>query len=281
MIDKYIEEKSSRINHRLKELVSLKNSSYQNKLYEAADYSLHSGGKRLRPILLLATVDTFGIKSKAALDVGCAIEMVHTYSLIHDDLPCMDDDDMRRNKPSLHKAYNEWLALLTGDYLLTYAFEVIAKSRQLSDSQIVKIVSTLSERIGGEGLIAGQYVDLSSSNEETDWEKLKFMHLNKTASLFSACFECGAIIAKAKKADLNALQSFGLNLGFAFQILDDISDASLEKKDKKTAVSILGINEAKKKAEELYKQALLSLNDLSKQTDLLKDLASKLIKEPC
>lgn len=277
LIEKYIQEKSHLVDKRLKELIPLNPGSLQKELFEAANYSLHSGGKRLRPILVFAALETFHENPNVALDIACAIEMIHTYSLIHDDLPCMDNDDMRRNKPSLHKAFSEWIALLTGDYLLTYSFEVIANSH-LSDAKKVKIISVIAHKIGAFGLIGGQYVDLSSENEKTDWNELEFMHINKTASLFSACLECSAIIADRSESEIRSLQNFGKNLGFAYQIVDDILDSETNDEEKATAVSILGLEEAKLKAEELFEKALSSLSTLPLSTDLLKNLANMLIK---
>ncbi len=278
LIDTYILEKADQIDQRLKKLIPIDPSLLQSELFEAANYSLHSGGKRLRPILLLALLDTFNEDSKKGLDVACAIEMVHTYSLIHDDLPCMDNDDMRRNKPSLHKAFSPWLALLTGDYLLTYSFEVIANSK-LSDAVKTKIISLLASRIGAYGLIGGQYVDLKSENELIDWQKLKFMHVHKTASLFSLCLECGAIILNRNENEIRSFYEFGKNLGFAYQIMDDISDFKTASDEKKaTAVSLIGLKDAQKEVQDLFENALSILKSLKLPSDLLKNLAYKLLK---
>ena len=267
-IDKYIEEKTNIINQRLKELIDIDKTLPQASLFEAANYSLHPGGKRLRPILIFATVDTFNGKTQSAIDIACAMELIHTYTLIHDDLPCMDDDDIRRNKPSLHKAFSEWEALLTGDYLLTFAFEVIAKSKDLTDNQKIQIITKIAKRAGAHGIVGGQYVDLSSQGKKIDWQTLKFMHIHKTASLIIACLECGGIIANANEKEITALKNFGENIGLAYQIVDDILDVTAEekklgkpiksdeKKKKPTAVSVLGIKKAKELVKELYEKGI-------------------------
>ena len=163
-IDEYIKQKSKILNKRLKELITKKEKPF-SKLFKIANYALFPGGKRLRPILTLATVETLKKDFTKALDVACAIEMIHTYSLIHDDLPCMDNDEFRRKKPSLHIAFSEWEALLAGDFLLTYAFEIISQS-SISNQKKVEIIKVLSKRAGGEGMIMGQYLDIEYENKK-------------------------------------------------------------------------------------------------------------------
>lgn len=282
-IDTYIEEKTKIIDCRLKELVAPGKSLPQNKLLEAANYAVFSGGKRLRPILLCATVDTLKEDSKDAVDIACALELIHTYSLIHDDLPCMDNDDFRRNKPSLHKAFSESTALLTGDFLLTYAFEIIANAKDLSNLKKTSIASIIAKNIGAMGMIGGQYVDMESQGKKIDWEELKFMHRNKTASLIIAAMHCGGIIANANDKEIDALLNYGENIGLAYQLVDDILDStpsskSDEKKQKATTISILGLKKTEQLVKELYEKGVLSLSILSVPPPLLKDMAYKLIK---
>ncbi len=275
-----MKEKIDLIEARLKELIP-KNSSYQKVLFEAASYSLLSSGKRLRPLLVLATLEAFNKDINLALDPAISLELIHTYSLIHDDLPCMDDDDFRRGKPSLHKAYPEWLAVLTGDYLLTYAFEIITNSENLDDTKKVKLIRVLTKYSGGDGLIAGQVVDLSYEGKEIEFEKLKFMHLNKTAKLFMAAIEFGCIISDASDDITKKFVEFAENMGLAFQFFDDISDYDDEKssditKNKATAPAVLGIEKAKVFAIDLQKRALDILNALPYDTAILEEITSKI-----
>jgi geranylgeranyl diphosphate synthase type II len=279
-IDKYIKEKAKLIDDKLKELIPEKDL-LQQKLFDAANYSLHSGGKRIRPILVFATVETLDEDPNIALDIACAIELIHTYSLIHDDLPCMDNDDMRRGKKSLHKAFSVSLALLTGDFLLTYAFEVIANAKKIPNDIKIKIISTLTRRIGGHGMIAGQVLDIEmEGKKDIDLDTLDFINKNKTANLLEASLECGAIIAKANEKEMAALKRFGQSIGRAYQIVDDILDFHEKdrKKKKVTNVSKLGMKRAKEKALELYNNGIMHLAALSYPPPLLKDLAYKLVK---
>ncbi|NGX49065.1 MAG: Farnesyl diphosphate synthase [Candidatus Anoxychlamydiales bacterium] len=275
-----MKEKIDIIENRLKELIP-KNSSYQKALFEAASYSLLSSGKRLRPLLVLATLEAFNKDINLALDPAISLELIHTYSLIHDDLPCMDDDDFRRGKPSLHKAYPEWLAVLTGDYLLTYAFEIITNAKNLDDTKKVKLIRALTKYSGGDGLIAGQVVDLSYEGKEIEFEKLKFMHLNKTAKLFMAAIEFGCIISDASDDITKKFVEFAENMGLAFQFFDDIADYDDEKssditKNKATAPAVLGIEKAKVFAIDLQKRALDILNALPYDTAILEEITSKI-----
>ena len=261
------------ISSRLQELIPKKNI-YHSSLFEAANYSLSSKGKRIRPLLVLMVVEAFKKDFKSSIDPACAIELIHTYSLIHDDLPAMDDDDIRRGKPSLHKAYPEWLAILTGDYLLTYAFEILTNAKDLSDGQRIELIKVLSKYSGGNGLIAGQVVDLSSERKDIDIDTLEFMHLNKTSSLFMAAIEFGCIISKADTDTRSKFIEFGKYLGLSFQIKDDILDVessaqtlgkpihSDENNNKSTYVSLLGLDEAKKTLNELQTKAIGLLSSL-------------------
>lgn len=210
----------------------------ENSLFEAAHYSLE-GGKRLRPLLTLAIAPL-----EKALHPACALEMIHTYSLIHDDLPCMDDDDFRRGKPSLHKAYPESHAVLTGDFLLTYAFEVLANAPHLSDTQKNRLIATLALRSGSHGMIGGQVLDMTEGNQNL--EQLLKMHAKKTGALITAACEFGGIIAD--QADLTPFQAIGEYLGLAYQIVDDILDGD-------GIVDVIGQSQAEEFAEDLFEKA--------------------------
>ncbi len=243
----------------LNTLVHLKPLADHALLFEAARYSLLSpSAKRLRPLLLLATVDALGGSWEEALIPACSLELIHTYSLIHDDLPCMDDDDMRRGRPTLHKIYPEGQAILAGDFLLTYAFEVLAAAPFLSATQKVALISSLAKGAGGEGMIGGQVIDLllAQTNLPPSWEVLHAMHAKKTAALIASAIDCGAIIGNASALHRETLQKLGKSLGLAFQIVDDILDVTGSEEEigkpvgsdarnaKATAVSLLGLDGA-------------------------------------
>jgi geranylgeranyl diphosphate synthase type II len=243
----------------------------------AARYAVLGGGKRLRPQLVLISAKLLGASEEAAIDPACALEMVHAYSLIHDDLPCMDDDDLRHGKPSLHKAFSENIALLTGDFLLTYAFEVLAKAPHLTDSQRVDLIRILSERSGKEGMIGGQLLDMESTGKKIELDTLYAMHRGKTAALLTACLEFGACIAKV---DPSPFQTIGENLGLAYQILDDLLNASATTeqlgktagsdatRQKQTSVALLGVEKAAEKLEELKTLCFAQIETISGSQEL-------------
>lgn len=264
----------------LSQLISEHAEMPHSLLFTSARYSLLSSAKRLRPLLTLATAESFGADVKMALHPACALELIHTYSLIHDDLPCMDDDDLRRGKPSLHKVVGEGQAVLTGDYLLTYAFEVLAKSPLLTAEQKIELIKILSERAGGDGMVGGQVVDLLSEGKSTEWNTIEFIHHYKTAALISASIEFGAVIAQVSDEDKKHLQSIGYKAGLAFQIIDDILDVTANELElgkpigsdldlkKATAVSVLGLEKAQNIANTLRvaienECKLLSIHDSS------------------
>jgi len=211
------------IEERLDELVPNK---IDNPLFAAARYSLFAPSKRLRPLFVLRIAECYSIDIELALNPACALEIVHTYSLIHDDLPCMDNDDERRGKPSLHKAYPEGHAMLTGDFLLTYAFEILASSPNLTAEQRIALIQSLSRYSGEEGMAGGQASDLEwqRSGYQPDWQEFAIMLSKKTAALFACAFEMGGIIANASNEDILLLRDAGLAYGLAFQIQDDIAD---------------------------------------------------------
>lgn len=277
------------IENTLKSILSSKSSTYKV-LFEAAKYSLLNPGKRLRPLLTIATAEAFGAPFQKALIPGCAIEILHTYSLIHDDLPSMDNDDFRRGKPSLHKVYPEGQAILAGDLLLTLAFETLSQSPDLTSDQIVELVSILSQRSGGEGMIGGQSLDLLYEGKTISWDLLQTIHLSKTAALISACLEFGAVIAKTSKADRKLLFSIGQEIGLSFQIVDDVLDIegapeligkpllSDLARGKATSVSLLGLQAAKNLSETLLCSALEKCKTLGIQDSALADILPRLVQ---
>lgn len=248
-----------RIEKRLSELIPARDET----IFEAARYSLLSKGKRIRPMLTMATAAVFGVDPLTVLDPACAIEMIHAYSLIHDDLPCMDNDDMRRGKPTLHKIYGDAIALLAGDYLLTYSFEVIANCN-LGREQRLQMIKTVAMRAGAPGMISGQVIDMETAGKEIDEETLLLMHEGKTSALFIACLECGSLAAGCPPTPL--LQSIGRELGLAYQfendLLDDGRDAANQKQ---TAISLYGSTAVKEKIQFLRRSLEEKIKQLPNQ----------------
>lgn len=235
---------------------------------EAMEYSLMNAGKRVRPVLALAFCEMLGGDVNAVLAYACAIEMIHTYSLIHDDLPCMDDDDVRRGKPSCHKAYGEAYALLAGDALLNLAYEIIFQNSAEAGDVALRCGKEISAAAGIDGMIGGQTIDLLSEGKEISVEVLKHLHALKTGALLTAPCKVGAIAAGGSLEDINTAARFGQTIGLQFQIVDDILDVtgsaevlgkpigSDAQNEKSTYVSLLGLEQAKQTAAQLKQQAL-------------------------
>lgn len=225
-------------------------------LIEAARYSVLSGGKRFRPKLVLATCDLFQISPQLAIQPACAIELVHTYSLIHDDLPCMDNDDFRRGMLSLHKAYGEAQALLAGNFLLTYAYEILAQAPFLSAEQRLDLITTLSRHLGTDGLIGGQELDIALLGKSFNSTILLNLHRRKTASLMIAAIEFGSIISGNQHRSL--LIEVAQKIGLLFQLLDDLKDHETDQ-DKPSAIHLLGIEKALHQVDVYYQEIKASL----------------------
>jgi len=247
---------------------------YPEKIYEAMRYSLLAGGKRLRPILCLATCEMMGGTIEIAMPTACALEMIHTMSLIHDDLPAMDNDDYRRGKLTNHKVFGEDIAILAGDGLLALAFESVAINTlsSVSREQVLQVVARLGRALGAAGLVGGQVVDLESEGKsDISLETLNFIHNHKTAALLEACVVCGGILAGASSEDIQRLTRYSQNIGLAFQIIDDILDITATKeqlgktagKDQKakkvTYPSLWGIEQSHIKAQQLVEAACREL----------------------
>jgi len=242
---------------------------YPEKIYEAMRYSLLAGGKRLRPILCLASCELAGGTAEMAIPTACALEMIHTMSLIHDDLPAMDNDDYRRGKLTNHKVYGEDIAILAGDGLLTYAFELIAtKTENVPPQQVLQTIAHLARASGAAGLVGGQVVDLESEGlTDVSLETLNYIHAHKTGALLEACVVCGGILGGASAADLQRLSRFAQNIGLAFQIIDDILDITATQEElgktagkdvqagKVTYPSLWGIDESRRQASQLVADA--------------------------
>jgi len=262
LLNDFIAEVKPLLEETLEELIPLVGSP----LFEAASYSLEEG-KRLRPLLTLAVVSTFDQSLEAALHPTCALELIHTYSLIHDDLPCMDDDDIRRKKPSLHKAYSESTAVLTGDFLLTLAFEVLANAPDITSEQKLKLISCLSQRAGEKGMIGGQVLDIAYQGNFDSLTTLVDTHRKKTGALFKAAFEFGAILCNQP---LETFQEMGDHLGLAYQIVDDLLDQD-------GIISMLGEEKTSEWASTLHEKTLLAIQKLDRPAPILEQLATYLI----
>lgn len=233
-------------------------------IHKAMRYSVFSGGKRLRPILVIESSKACRGRLKDALPVACAVELVHTYSLIHDDLPSMDDDDYRRGKPSCHKKFGEANAILAGDGLLTLAFNIISKRE---DSKVTAgVVMELSESIGTKGMVGGQVIDLEFKNRDKNKNILHNINRLKTSKLFEASAKLGGITAGAAKKELSALGRYGASLGMAFQIVDDIIDGE-------DYVRLFGTDEAARDSEALIRRAKAALNIFGKKAKRLEEIA--------
>lgn len=263
----------------------------QRRVIDAARYSLAAGGKRIRPALVMEFCRVCGGEPETALPVACAIEMMHTFSLIHDDLPCMDDDDFRRGKPSCHKAFDEATAVLAGDALAILPFRVIAEAalhKLLDKDAALKIISLLGELSGFFGMIGGQTVDLENEHKQPSEEVILEMYRMKTGALLEFCCRAGCIAAGAGAAEQLAAGSYGQRLGLAFQIVDDILDVTADEKilgkpvgsdaadGKYTYVSAAGLENAREKARQLTEQALEQLSVFA-DNDFLADLAKELL----
>ena len=261
--------------------------AYPDTIYGAMRYSLLAGGKRLRPILCLASCELIGGSIEIAMPTACALEMIHTMSLIHDDLPAMDDDDYRRGKLTNHKVYGEDIAILAGDGLLAYAFEYIAtQTPGVSADRVLKAIANLAKAVGANGLVGGQVVDLESEGQDISVETLTYIHNHKTGALLESCVVCGAMLAGATELEIAKLSQFAQKIGLAFQIIDDILDitatqAELGKtagKDlqaqKATYPKLWGLEESKRQADKLVAEAkdiLAEFGDSAKPLQALAD----------
>jgi geranylgeranyl diphosphate synthase type II len=260
---------------------------------EAMRYSLMSGGKRVRPILLLAGAQAVGSDQKVLLPAACALECIHTYSLIHDDLPAMDDDDLRRGRPTCHKVYDEAIAILAGDGLLTYAFELICKpelAQNISSHLLSKAIFLLARAAGVSGMVGGQTADILMEGRPVDTETLSFIHSHKTGALIVASVEIGALLGKGNDDELNHLKKYGESLGLAFQIKDDLLDiegdqeilgkpvGSDNRNQKATYPALFGLKETKRKARELLEQGLSELESFDESAEPLRAIARYVVE---
>ncbi|MEJ2201294.1 MAG: polyprenyl synthetase family protein [Desulfuromonadaceae bacterium] len=253
-------------------------------LHRAMRYSVFAGGKRLRPVLLLAACQAVGGAEEKALPVACALEMVHTYSLIHDDLPAMDNDDLRRGRPTNHKVFGEATAILAGDALLTQAFLLLSNpetARELSAEVLRQVIYVLARSSGSMGMVGGQIVDMESEGQPVDFPVLEYIHTHKTGALILAAIQCGALIGEADAVAMRALTSYAEAAGLAFQIADDILDVvgdqtclgktigSDQSRDKATYPALIGLAASRERAHELRDLAIAADCPLHRRSKFL------------
>ena len=255
-------------------------------IHESMAYSVNAGGKRLRPALTLWTAQLLGGKKEQVMPIACAMEFIHSYSLIHDDLPCMDDDDLRRGKATNHKVYGVAMALLAGDGLLTRAFELMAETKDtgVDPESLLTVIKEIGNAAGSQGMVGGQVVDMLSEGKEIDLETLKYIHAHKTGALFRASIRSGAILSGASEEDLERLTSFAEYLGLAFQITDDILDVvgdeeklgkpvgSDEEHVKATYPALVGLEESKRLAREVVQKGKEALEPYGEKAKIFKQL---------
>lgn len=265
------------------------NKDCPTQLREAIRYSLLSPGKRLRPLLVMMACEACGVEASKALPAACAVEMIHTYSLIHDDLPSMDDDQLRRGQPTCHVKFDEATAILAGDALIPLAFQVVCS--EYPPSTAAPCSFELAQACGATRLVGGQVDDLSHEQEQTgDLEKLEHIHRRKTGALLTVSLRLGAVVASATPEQIENLESYGKNLGLAFQIVDDLLDCrgdwtkmgKMTNKDdgrgKLTYPNLLGVEESENRASELIETAVASLNSFGTSADPLRELAKYVLE---
>ncbi|MCW3490262.1 polyprenyl synthetase family protein [Dethiobacter alkaliphilus] len=266
--------------------------TFPQDIHRAVRYSVFAGGKRLRPLLTLAAAEIFGVPRLHALPAACAIEMVHTYSLIHDDLPALDDDDYRRGRLSNHKVFGDAMAILAGDSLLTLAFETLAAdaTAYFAPATVVRLTEALGKAAGMSGMIGGQVVDLLSEGKQVNAATLDYIHRHKTGALFTCCIKSGAIMGGASLEEMQRLTVFAQNIGLAFQVVDDILDitgdeAALGKKtgadqhkQKATYPALYGLKQAEEKARDLLSAAEKEMEYFGDAGNSLLFLAKKLVE---
>ena len=253
-------------------------------LMKSMEYSLMAGGKRLRPILLMAAADACGKDGRAFITSACALEMIHTYSLIHDDLPAMDDDNLRRGKPTNHVKFGAGMATLAGDGLLTMAFEVLTREKNVRPETILSVIREVSVAAGTSGMVGGQAIDLESEGRRIDLTCLRRMHMGKTGALFRAALRTGAILAGASEKELAALTQYAEAFGLAFQITDDILDVtgseaeigkpvgSDRRNEKSTYVTLTSLARAQELVDEAIESALSAVEIFGEKASFLQDL---------
>jgi len=289
-LDLYLKKKKKIVDDFLGNYVSVKKKQKgcPSELCDAMGYALMAGGKRVRPVLAIASYEAAGGRSKSIIPVAASLELIHTYSLIHDDLPAMDNDDFRRNKPTTHKVFGEGTAILAGDALLTDAFHIISKTKADPET-LIKVIQELSCGAGPEGMVGGQTVDLMLEGEKAGKKDLLYIHTHKTGALILASIRIGAIMAGCSRAQLRALTEYGEKIGLAFQVADDILDITGTKEElgkttgaddargKNTYPSTFGLEESQKIAEKLVNDSLKAIQYFNEKAEPLAAIARYII----
>ena len=288
-LEQFIAECREQVEKKLDELVPAAGTPPE-RLHEAVRWSLFAGGKRFRPVLMLAAGKTFGAPAQKLLRTAAAVEMIHTYSLIHDDLPAMDDDDLRRGRETCHKKFDEATAILAGDVLQTLAFQSVAEDENLSSEIRVKLISEISRAAGTPGgMAAGQALDLAAESQPVDAAALEDIHKSKTGALIRASARCAGIIAEAGESELAVVSEYAALLGLLFQITDDLLDVTAraealgktpgkdEKARKATYISLYGPEQAREKAQLVFAEACLKLEGLDRDAFLLREIAGYIL----
>ena len=288
-LERYIAARQKAVDRALDQFLP-KASTRPATIHKAMRYSLFAGGKRLRPILCLAAAEACGGKIGTALSLACAVECIHTYSLIHDDLPSMDNDDFRRGRPTCHKIFGDGIAVLAGDALLTIAFEIVSRAKPTSRYTMSILLREIAGAAGSQKLIAGQVADLEAEGHKTDRVQLRYIHENKTAAILTTTVRLGAMSMNADARKLSAITKYGRALGLAFQIIDDILDVTQtsEKlgksagKDvaakKATYPAVIGLKKSRAEAKRLTRQAHDALSIFGEKTEALHALANYLLE---
>jgi len=290
-IKSYLAKKKTIVDKALDKLVPPANM-FPASVHEAMRYSLFAGGKRVRPILAIAAAEALGAKTSDLLPLAGSLEFIHTYSLIHDDLPAMDDDDFRRGRSTCHKVYGEAIAILAGDGLLNLAFEVLSdprRTKSVSANRLLSIIREIGAASGVHGMVGGQVVDMESEGKDIDLPTLEYIHTHKTGALIRASVRVGALYAKASEKRLKALTRYGERVGLAFQIADDILDITGKqdeigkavgsdlKKGKTTFPGFYGLEGSRLRANEVADKAIHSLRDFDRKADPLRELAKYIV----
>jgi len=277
----YLEDKKNIIDKALDQFLPSENK-LPFIIHQAMRYSVFSGGKRVRPILTLITAELLDQEIEKVISAACGIELIHTFSLIHDDLPCIDNDDFRRGKPSNHKVFGEAIALLAGDALLVSGFELIAKNSEvkgIKKQSIINLIKEISFYIGTANMLGGQVEDINPGNKNIKKEDLYNLYMKKTAALICVSIRAGAILSNANQRQLKALTRYGENIGLAFQIVDDMLDIMQDERvmKKPTFPNQYGIKESKNEADRLIKEAKDSLKIFNNKAETLKNLADYIL----
>jgi len=290
-IEQYLDERKTLVDKALQKYMP-RPSGLASDVINAMNYSLFAGGKRVRPILCMAGAEAVGGSTDSVVPVACAIELIHTYSLIHDDLPVMDNDDLRRGKPTNHKVFGEAVALLAGDGLLTLAFNLMAgygAEKEVEKKALLRVIDLIASAAGYKGMVGGQVVDITYEGKEPDPSVVEYIHRHKTAALIAASVTAGTILAGGNKDEEKSINRYGQQVGLAFQIADDILNiqgdrnimgkgtGSDKEKGKMTYPSVFGTAESTKIQKELIKNAIESLKGFDNRAEPLRDLARYII----